>query len=382
LRKTFLLVVGAIIVVLASAQLDSLTDLKDRLPSAFKNTFLHIEAWQWVGLGLVLVTCSIAGYVVRSLFKRVTFLRDRFAAQAMSNETRATVSLAAGILAATSLAQALVQDLELGDKFLNDVMLLIEGIAIFAAVLLVYGWWDAVCDSIAAKAAGHQRAERLLIPVTRKLVRALIVIVGILIALAEFYGPKTLAGLAAGLGLGGVVLALAAKDSVENVFASVTILFDMPFALGDWIVMDKVEGSVEEINLRSTRIRTATDTLITLPNANLIRAPVENFGARRRRRQRLNIRLSYNSPAEGIDRFCDGLREYIAKQPKLVKGLTSVQLDDPHEFTLGVVVMWFLDTNKVEDEAKSRHAVLEEALRLKSQYSVIFATPGEVSGLS
>src|SRR5205085_10627722 len=114
------------------------------------------------------------------------------------------------------------------------------------------------------------------------------------------------------------------KDSVENVFGSLTILFDMPFALGDWVKIDKYEGIVEEINLRSTRIRTFEDSVITLPNSNLIKAAVENYGARRYRRQRFQIRVSYANRAENLDRFIASVRKYVDSVPQATKDRTIV----------------------------------------------------------
>jgi MscS family membrane protein len=239
----------------------------------------------------------------------------------------------------------------------------------------MYGWWDVVCDSLTARSLDQGKSERLLIPITRRFVRAVIIAIGLLIALAMFFGTQTLTGLAAGLGVGGVILALAAKDPVENVFASLTLMFDMPFALGDWIKLDKVEGAVEEINLRSTRLRTADDTLVTVPNANLIKAPVENFGARRTRRQKLNLRLSYDCDPKLIDTFCDSLRGYLEGQPKVENGRTTVELDDPSETSIGVVVIWFLDVSSAAEEAANRHAFLDEALRQRTAQGLQFAAP-------
>src|SRR5213075_891075 len=146
---------------------------------------------------------------------------------------------------------------------------------------------NAFCDYLIHRSESvDKRTERLLVPVTRKFVAVIILIGGLLVEAWVLFGGQHGAEAIAGLGIGGLAVALAAKDSVENVFGSLTILFDMPFALGDWVKIDKVEGVVEEINLRSTRIRTFEDSLITLPNSNLIKASVENFGARRFRRQR------------------------------------------------------------------------------------------------
>ena len=91
-------------------------------------------------------------------------------------------------------------------------------------------------------------------------------------------------GLIAGLGITGLALALAAKDSVSNIFGAVSILIDQPFNVGDWIIVDGVEGEVVNIGLRTTLIRTSADTMITVPNSNMVNSPVENFSKRRFRR--------------------------------------------------------------------------------------------------
>lgn len=374
MRKILVLLFATSIVVIAAAQLELLPEYAAHWPAPFHNSFLKVQAWQWAGVGFVIVISAIAGLVIRGLFKRLTYLRDRMSGQPMDDVTRVFVSKAAGLFGAGVLAYALMPDL-----LLTHLARHLEGIAIgtsiLGAVLLLYGWWDAVCDSLSAHAVGNRRTERLLIPVTRKIVHVLIVILGLLIALATFLGTKTLTGLVAGLGVGGVLFALAAKDSAENVLASITIVFDMPFAIGDWIKMDKVEGTVEEINLRSTRVRTAADTLITLPNANLIRSPVENFGVRRRRRQRVNLRLSFDCDPKQIDAYCDALREYLKAQELVVKDLTTVELDDPTETSIGVIAEWYLDTNSADEEAANRHAFLDEALRKKAELGLKFGAP-------
>jgi MscS family membrane protein len=373
MRRLIILVIGVILVIVASAQLETLPDLAEQLPSDFHHTFLHVAVWQWAGLAFLAVIAGIAGVLGRAIFKRLTYLRDRLAPQEMTPGTRAFVSRSAGMLTSACLAFALLEDLQLPPRFENNVRELIGAFALLSAVMLLYGWWDAVCDTLAARAVGHDRAERLLIPVARRLVRAVIVVIGILIALATFFGAKTITGLAAGLGVGGLVVALAAKDSLENVFASITILFDMPFAIGDWIKIDKTEGSVEEINLRSTRIRSADDTVVTLPNSNLIRNPVENFGARRFRRQRMVLRVSYGCDPGALETFCQAMRDFLNAQPKVEKLKTWVEVDDPGETSIGIAMIWFLDVDRPIDEAASRHAAIEEALRQGKTLGVRFA---------
>ena len=240
-------------------------------------------------------------------------------------------------------------------------------------MLLGCALWEAITEEIAASGAiGHRKAEKLLVPLASKLIRAVIVTTGVLIALAELTNIN-LAALVTSLGIGGLVIALAAKDSIENVFGSVTILFDMPFALGDWVKIDKVEGVVEEINLRSTRVRTFEDTVITLPNANLIRAAVENFGARRVRRQKLSVRLSSDNSPEALRKFTKALREYLSKTPYVQHDKAIVALDSVDDAAMGLFIQCHFEAPTQQDEMRMRDDLLHEVLVQRDKHNVLLA---------
>ena len=115
--------------------------------------------------------------------------------------------------------------------------------------------------------------EKTLISALQSVLRFAIIFVGA-VFVADSMGFD-LTSLIAGLGISGLALALAAKDSISNFFGAITVLLDRPFKVGDWIIVGAAEGEVIEINLRTTLIRTSADTIITMPNANLVNTPVE-----------------------------------------------------------------------------------------------------------
>lgn len=122
-------------------------------------------------------------------------------------------------------------------------------------------------------------ARRSLASVAEAIGRLAVVIVGAFV-LAGLVGLN-LNGMIAGLGITGLALALAAKDSVANIFGAISIIIDQPFNVGDWIIVEDVEGEVISIGLRTTMIRTGNDTIVTMPNSNITNSPVENFTMRR-----------------------------------------------------------------------------------------------------
>ena len=159
--------------------------------------------------------------------------------------------------------------------------------------------------------------EKTLISALQSVLRFAIIFVGA-VFVADSMGFD-LTSLIAGLGISGLALALAAKDSISNFFGAITVLLDRPFKVGDWIIVGGAEGEVIEINLRTTLIRTSADTIITMPNANLVNTPVENVGKRRWRRWQTQLHLDINADGEAVDTFCQRVLKAIEDHPKTLK---------------------------------------------------------------
>ena len=159
--------------------------------------------------------------------------------------------------------------------------------------------------------------EKTLISALQSVLRFAIIFVGA-VFVADSMGFD-LTSLIAGLGISGLALALAAKDSISNFFGAITVLLDRPFKVGDWIIVGGAEGEVIEINLRTTLIRTSADTIITMPNANLVNTPVENVGKRRWRRWQTQLHLDINADGEAVDMFCQRVLKAIEEHPKTLK---------------------------------------------------------------
>ncbi len=125
-------------------------------------------------------------------------------------------------------------------------------------------------------------------------------------------------GIIAGLGITGLALALAAKDSVSNMFGALSIIIDRPFNLGDWIKVGGIEGEVIDIGMRMTILRTGLDTIITVPNANLVNSPIENFSQRRFRRVVMPFEFEGESDTDALQKFCERMSETIKSDERTV----------------------------------------------------------------
>ncbi len=338
----------------------------------FTRSLLGVELWQWIALLVLVLAGSVAGYAARAIAGWLIVLRQRVIKAPLSAEIRAAFRRASFLQGFVWLYSITVGQLLLNPHAENVVEKALDSLQIVALVMFAYAAWDALSERVALSAAGRSdRADRLLVPVIRKLVHTLIIIIGLLIAIATLTNVN-LSAFIASLGIGGLVVALAAKDSVENLFGSVTILFDTPFAIGDWVKIDKIEGIVEQINLRSTRIRTFEDTVINLPNANLIRAAVENFGARRVRRQQLSVKLAYNNTPEKIDLFCEKVRDLVRAMPEVQGARAIVDVEALGDSSISVMIQCHFEVVSQSDEMRLRHQLLLQILKIRAEVGIEF----------
>ena len=162
-------------------------------------------------------------------------------------------------------------------------------------------------------------------------------------------------GLVAGIGIGSIAVGFAARDSIENLFGTFTVLLDKPFQVGDWILVGDLEGTVEDVGFRSTRIRTFYNSLISVPNRTFISSNVDNMGQRRYRRIREMLGLTYDTPPEKIEAFCEGVRRIIATHPYTRKDYYHVYFNGFGPSSLDVLLYCFVETPDWSTELREKH---------------------------
>jgi len=153
------------------------------------------------------------------------------------------------------------------------------------------------------------------------------------------------------------------------------VLLDKPFHVGDWVKIGDLEGTVEEVGFRSTRIRTFYNSLITMPNATLIATAVDNLGARTYRRWSTMLSLTYDTPPEKIEAFCEGIRELVRRHPDMRKDYFHVYANEYGAASLNVLLYVFFQTPGWPEELKARHQLFLQILRLAREVGVEFAFP-------
>ena len=197
-------------------------------------------------------------------------------------------------------------------KLINEgIKVVVVLSATYFAVKFIDGIFDHYLIPLTEKT--ETELDEHIIKPLRKVVKIVAIILGILTALSSVGYDIT--ALLAGLGVGGLAVALAMQDTIKNFIAGILILIDKPFSLGHWVKVGDVEGIVEEIGIRSTRIRTFDKTLITIPNSELLDSAIENLTVRDRRRVLMTIGLTYDTPVEKIKRAKEIIKEIVENHP-------------------------------------------------------------------
>lgn len=210
-------------------------------------------------------------------------------------------------------------------------------------------------------------------PFIIRFVKILVICFGSLLVLQSM-GVNVLS-LLAGLGIGGVALALAAKDSASNILAYINLMLDRPFSIGDWIAFNDIEGTVLEVGMRSSKVKTFYDSVITIPNSVLAEANIDNMGKRKSRRTRIYLGVEYKTEPEKIKEFIEGIKKILLANECIKKDYFQVYLNDFGASDLKIILNFFLTVSNWEQELKEKQNIYMEILTLAKKLEVNFAFP-------
>ncbi|MFU8829317.1 MAG: mechanosensitive ion channel family protein [Phycisphaerales bacterium] len=283
------------------------TDILDSLGSVFEQT----PKWAWLALFLAILGGLIAGKITQAVLRNAgSKLRKkgRKAPGITLEDAASPASLALLTFGITLGMVSIVMPPDLA-AFSQNVIKLLYIIAIGWFLFNLVDLIDLVLTHQVEKT--ESKLAMQIAPLIRKALRIFIIIIFTLLIAQNVFGVNVTAWLA-GLGIAGLAISLAAQDSIKNLFGSVTVLLDKPFAVGDRIQFNGADGFVEEIGFRSTRIRTFTGHLVTVPNMRFIDGTIENVSARAFIRRMLDVTITYDTPPEKIREAVQVIKDLLA----------------------------------------------------------------------
>ena len=212
-----------------------------------------------------------------------------------------------------------------------------------------------------------------LVPIFQKTAKVFLYILAIIYLIQAF--GYSISGIVAGLGIGGLAVAMAAKDTIANLFGSIMLISDRPFRVGDWIKVGDDEGYVEQIGLRSTRIRTFPKTLITVPNSVIANASINNFSRMPKRRIKMTVGVTYETTADQMDEVVRKIRNLLKEHPEVDQDFSLVNFTDFGASSLDIFIYYFTKTTNWERHLEAKQDINLSIMRIIEESGLSIAFP-------
>ena len=206
-----------------------------------------------------------------------------------------------------------------------------------------------------------------------KSLRFFILIIGFIAVLQEW--GYNVSGFLASLGLVGMAFALAAKDTAANLFGSLVIFTDKPFKVGDWIKTPQVEGTIENVGIRSTKVRTFAQALVTVPNAVLANSAILNWSRMGKRRIKMNIGLTYNTPVDKVEAIIKDIKSMLENHPDIHQDTMHVYFSEFAASSLNIFCYYFTASTNWGEFMKAREDTYFQIMKIVESHNAEFAFP-------
>lgn len=361
----------------ASEPITRFFQIRERIRAVFPVLLTRpgpLELWQWLVIPLSVVFSVLLG---RLTGKGTSFLLNRSLRRAERGLRVGAVrrlGMPAALLVSTGFAILVFSWAGLSETILGGVT-----VALAATAATAVGW---LLYTVIELAGGYfqRRAKRtsglvdeIAVSLVTGVLKIGIVAAGI-IAIADITGMPY-EGVIAGLGLGGIALAFAARDTVSNLIGGAILMSDRPFHRGDLIETEGQMATVENVGIRSTRMRTFDDSLLVIPNSQLTDKAIVNWGQRRKRKIRLEVSLHYDTPRERLDAFKTRLRAVYLAQPAADETTGYVGLRSFGESALNIELWGYFNLADYEGYIAARHKLIGDIVGLARDLGVDFAYP-------
>ncbi|MFT5686349.1 MAG: MscS family membrane protein [Myxococcota bacterium] len=351
-----------------------LLELQRQLPEVFFSRVFSLHLWQYLYFFLLLCTAWLIGRLAQYLLStqvvrftsRLSLLPDT---DLLKRIHKPLTWFIIGLIFRWG-----VPDLQLGVRLTLFLVLIATTVLSLSVVVIANRVVDLVSDLFAKRAElTDSKLDDQVIPLVSRAIKAGLWVLGIVFILQNVGVEVT--ALLAGVSVGGVAVALAAKDTISNLFGSLTIFTDRPFQIGDWVIIGDIEGVVEEVGFRSTRIRTFPNSQVTVPNATVANSPVDNFGRREVRRLKFDLGLRYGTPRAKLVAFQDRIRAFLKENEKIADGTLEVVFTGFGASSLDIMIYTFLDVRDWSEELAEKERCYLEVLRIAEELEVEFAFP-------
>jgi MscS family membrane protein len=316
------------------------------LESVLQQTFLGISLGRFASAFLIVMVAFVLKKVLNHIFFKVLFplaakTRSRYDDQFFQAIRKPAEWLVViiGTFSAIQLLRLPVEPIDLRNGAVSLFKVLVT-IDVAWVLFNLIGLVETFLEGWVSKT--ESTLDDQLLPFVRKCLRIFVIFLAVIMTIQNL--GYSISGLLASLGIGGLAVALAAKDTLSNIFGSVMILLDRPFHVGDWVKAGDLEGIVEEVGFRSTKIRTFGKTQITVPNNVIANLAVDNISRRPNRRINITVGVTYETKPEQMRQAVAGIREMLCNHPAIDQDFILVNFTEFGASSLDILVYCFTRT--------------------------------------
>jgi MscS family membrane protein len=309
----------------------------------FELQFLDIALWQWNGLLVLVLLAAIASWFLTVFVMRLLGTVVAFTKTTIDDKLRVEAAGPIRLAIAVLLFRLGLVPLGLGVKATEFISSLLSALFIVAVAWLLLRVTDVLSSVVEARLVERGEVGAIgLVPPGRKFVKAIVVIFAFVAILSNFGFNVT--ALVAGLGVGGIAVALAAQKTIENLFGGIMLYADRPVRVGDFCRFGDKMGTVEEIGIRSTRIRTLDHTVITIPNAMFSNMEIDNITARERIRLLAVVTVRYETTPDQLRYILVEIRKLLYSHERIIPDTPRVRFINFGAFSLDIEVLAYSNT--------------------------------------
>ena len=309
----------------------------------FELQFLDIALWQWIGLLVLVLLAAVVSWFLTVFIVRLLGTVVGFTKTTIDDKIRVEAAGPIRLAIAVLLFRAGFVPLGLGVKATEFISSLLSALFIVAVTWLLLRVTDVLSSVVEERLVERGEVGAIgLVPSGRKLVKAIVVILAFIAILSNF--GFNVAALVAGLGVGGIAVALAAQKSIENLFGGIMLYADRPVRVGDFCRFGDKMGTIEEIGIRSTRIRTLDHTVITVPNATFSNMEIDNITARERIRLLAILTVRYETMPDQLRYILVEIRKLLYSHERVTPDTPRVRFINFGAYSLDIEVVAYVDT--------------------------------------
>ncbi|CAD5279044.1 MULTISPECIES: mechanosensitive ion channel family protein [unclassified Imperialibacter] len=349
--------------------------LLNLLPKLGTKKYLGLQVWQLVGILVLILGCVLIHKLLTFLFEKIimqALLRAGY--ERLADEYILPVARPVSLFVVFLLLFIFIPVLQLPPGTMQYVVMGVKAALPFFGTMVFYHLVEILCVYLQRLALKTKSTlDDQLVPLVRRALKIFVVLVGGLFILDNLNIP--ILPLLTGLSIGGLAFALAAQDTIKNLFGSLMIFIDKPFQIGDWITSGDIDGSVEEVGFRSTRIRTFRNSLTYVPNGKLADAMIDNHGLRVYRRYYTKLSITYDTPPPLIETFVEGLKEIVKTHPMTRKDYIEISFNEFGPSSLNIMFYMFFEVPTWSEELQGRHEINLEIMKLAEHLGINFAFP-------